>query len=542
MDALCDAVEFNETSRLPELPRPYAPNARPSFAGGEGTVGTFTDPQLQYSSNLTQVFRCHLCDRIYERADHLTRHLKSHENARPHKCPRCGKSFNRADLLNRHQASHERYASGNKAPRMSKCDRVTSACNACVSSKSKCQDQKPCARCQTKGLVCETTSQLTRDHSELATKRRTARNKDSALELDQQQTVQNGRATLADHDVAQQSSLTAAQDKHTFFQNNRDTTQHSLAIEHQRQIAVPDHSMLNGLEAPKTNPDYSTISHVARNTSTDQYADIDDNGFGFFDQNPHDNQNLEFLPWNSYFSQDIDFGIGDIDIESVELVYDNLHNSQANDEILNQRSTNNTLNTNRGVSKRYAAFERSPWLWNPTKNDQTLNDQEHISLDEDNIPAVFTPASPGSSISDFACCSIDVRMRDKMLSLLLSLPMVDAQKHSFPSLALLNTIIKVYFAQESYQVDQFIHSATFAHPKSLPHLVVAIVSAGSTFISTPAIWKMGLALQEVVRSTVGQFVCHLSDREPLQKLCVADSGSGNKTIVTPVIYKRSRRS
>ena len=39
---------------------------------------------------------CPLCKRVYERADHLTRHLRSHENARPYQCSRCPKRFNRA--------------------------------------------------------------------------------------------------------------------------------------------------------------------------------------------------------------------------------------------------------------------------------------------------------------------------------------------------------------------------------------------------------------------------------------------------------------
>lgn len=39
---------------------------------------------------------CHICKRVYERADHLTRHLRSHENARPYQCTRCPKRFNRA--------------------------------------------------------------------------------------------------------------------------------------------------------------------------------------------------------------------------------------------------------------------------------------------------------------------------------------------------------------------------------------------------------------------------------------------------------------
>jgi hypothetical protein len=42
---------------------------------------------------------CYLCKRVYERADHLTRHMRSHENTRPYACSRCPKRFNRAYVL-----------------------------------------------------------------------------------------------------------------------------------------------------------------------------------------------------------------------------------------------------------------------------------------------------------------------------------------------------------------------------------------------------------------------------------------------------------
>lgn len=47
-------------------------------------------------SHATPTHVCPLCKRVYERADHLTRHLRSHENARPYQCSRCPKRFNRA--------------------------------------------------------------------------------------------------------------------------------------------------------------------------------------------------------------------------------------------------------------------------------------------------------------------------------------------------------------------------------------------------------------------------------------------------------------
>ncbi|KAL6917639.1 hypothetical protein FSST1_009134 [Fusarium sambucinum] len=98
---------------------------------------------------------CHICRRVYERADHLTRHLRSHENARPYQCTRCPKRFNRADLLTRHETTHDRDGTAKDRPFIRRSDRAAEACLNCAASKAKCEDQKPCSRCRSKSLACQ---------------------------------------------------------------------------------------------------------------------------------------------------------------------------------------------------------------------------------------------------------------------------------------------------------------------------------------------------------------------------------------------------
>lgn len=143
MDVLCDAIDFTSPTTQPVQHETFGvPQNSPSFSD---------TPQVRITPQSDGSHRCHLCGRAYERADHLNRHLKSHENARPHKCNRCSKSFNRADLLNRHQAGHDR----NAGIRIERTDRVSTACAACIGSKTKCQDEKPCARCRRRNIPCE---------------------------------------------------------------------------------------------------------------------------------------------------------------------------------------------------------------------------------------------------------------------------------------------------------------------------------------------------------------------------------------------------
>ncbi|KAJ9130732.1 C6 zinc finger domain containing protein [Pleurostoma richardsiae] len=102
------------------------------------------------------LFQCSACKRTYTRVDHLARHVRSHLHERPFQCPTCNKAFGRLDLLKRHAACHQgdrdgktNKSSHNQGPR------VSQACRSCATAKLKCDDEKPCGRCQQRGITCE---------------------------------------------------------------------------------------------------------------------------------------------------------------------------------------------------------------------------------------------------------------------------------------------------------------------------------------------------------------------------------------------------
>ncbi|KAE8381495.1 hypothetical protein BDV26DRAFT_289347 [Aspergillus bertholletiae] len=51
---------------------------------------------------------CQTCNRTFSKAEHLTRHLRSHTNERPHECSVCGKLYSRSDVLRRHERNHHK--------------------------------------------------------------------------------------------------------------------------------------------------------------------------------------------------------------------------------------------------------------------------------------------------------------------------------------------------------------------------------------------------------------------------------------------------
>ncbi|PYH98472.1 hypothetical protein BO71DRAFT_371179 [Aspergillus ellipticus CBS 707.79] len=50
---------------------------------------------------------CRVCNKTFSKAEHLTRHLRSHTLERPYTCTVCGKGYSRSDVLRRHEKSHE---------------------------------------------------------------------------------------------------------------------------------------------------------------------------------------------------------------------------------------------------------------------------------------------------------------------------------------------------------------------------------------------------------------------------------------------------
>jgi hypothetical protein len=465
MDVLCDAIDFTSPPRQSEQ---------------NGTRAFSDTSQIRFSPQPDGPHRCHLCGRAYERADHLNRHLKSHENARPHKCDRCPKSFNRADLLNRHQAGHDR----NAGVRIERTDRVSTACLACIGSKTKCQDEKPCARCQRRNIPCEMGPSKACKSSHKAS---------GSLGEDISFSPRDTSVTRGQYSSSPRTepgSLNAFDTQ--LYQGSEKAVANGLGNEIGQTIGVVRQ------EPPE-------IAPMNMGSATGLFFDASAQDFSFLSTDSCLGNGLGFMAPDPYFSQDLDFGMWDIDLDSVELAYENTDHCLASHSTPRQQK-NETSNRPRDVAKRYAAFERSPWLWTPTPKDQSLDDQNDLNLDEESIPSILTPSSPVASLDDFASCCINSKIRDQMLGILFCLPRPPKKLLSFPSLSLLNTIIQIYFVQESYRVDSLIHPASVVPSRVIPQLYFAIIAQGSTLISTPSIWKMGLAIQEVARNTVVELV------------------------------------
>ena len=151
---------------------------------------------------------------------------------------------------------------------------------------------------------------------------------------------------------------------------------------------------------------------------------------------------------------------------------------------------------------------RSPWLWTPAQKDGIFRDQENLALDENTNISALSPMS-SASMANIPTCGFPVlnaRERDKMFYMVSTVETYSSHIPGFPSLEYLNHIVEAFFVRHSYQVDNWIHIPSLSLSDIIPEYLIALVVAGSTVISVPAIWKMGLALQDVVRNKIGELV------------------------------------
>ncbi|ESZ93895.1 hypothetical protein SBOR_5716 [Sclerotinia borealis F-4128] len=439
-----------------------------------------TEPQTHHAPEILPpplppqiVHRCRICERTYERADHLTRHLRSHENSRSFRCQRCPKSFNRIDLLNRHVATHERNLGQNR-PEIRRTERAGKACIACAIAKAKCEEQKPCFRCRTKSLVCETSQP---SHK----KRRISDTNATRVSTTERETLS--------HDF-QARSPGISDPILDGMGGNEDCTVTNF---------YPDYSIGNGEEI--LDPNF-TLSGLGSNKEPSDFPFLQD-------QLPFDSFTNEmlFYPSAVFNNQSLDFSFDDFNFQDENFDFAPMASKRvAIDEDTVSGSSIQRNESRRDVARGHAAFARSPWLWTPASTDHVLRDRDNLAIDEETIALKITSnnSSPMSNSKSHEHLSITCSLRDTMFHLVSTTNRYASGIPSFPSLDLLNYMTEAFFYRQSNQADNWIHTPKFMMKGIAPELLIAIVAAGSTVISVPAVWKMGLVLQDVVRVSVGE--------------------------------------
>ncbi|KAI7617631.1 hypothetical protein KC343_g9404 [Hortaea werneckii] len=451
----------------------------------------------QSPSEVAARHKCFLCSRTYERQDHLSRHLKSHENERSHRCPDCGKGFNRADLLNRHRAAHWKTDSEPLRKRTGR------ACEACIKAKTKCEEQRPCARCKSRDQICQESEG-----------RRSSINQAASPDLtdDSHSTAQGGFEQVSGNGVSQAYSRAfggyreAADGVRAEGEGNLSqigSTEQPLPTTSSSQME--EANLLLGLNSRNLNePAFGPSQALDHDFHSTAFANADVNFPDFFEQimMPEGGSRHQYAaPFDiSNFTQDLP-------IDSCDFDFSLLSTGLTRPPTANGYRQGHTDEANEtphsDIHLRTKAFEESPWSWShwiPERYSHAFSGQDEINVQENRVHSADQLTSPASiRIMHF---DIEQPARDRMIRVVTKVAHRHLSMPSFPSLELLEDLIDVFISQDSNEITSFIHTGTFNSQTARTELLLASVAAGARFVALPQVWKMGLVIQEVVRLAI----------------------------------------
>ncbi|KAB2101748.1 hypothetical protein AG0111_0g9579 [Alternaria gaisen] len=402
--------------------------------------------------------QCQVCHRTYERADHLNRHLDSHRNERSFQCEECPAAFNRRDLLLRHQATHSKNAKDGLVGPNRVAERATKACNSCVLSKVKCDNGRPCKRCQKKGLSCVTKFSDTPSFTQSTTSEQPPQV--FATPADDQGNPNEFDDDIQLNGVYLNEASTEAQALLDLY-NTTSYTQHTIpAFFEQIMVPAPDFIGVDYMQAP---PDLT-----AWMPETDWLGQV--NIFG-----------NDFTPT---VSQMLEAPVSQVTALPPAT-------PPANTDVSLEKIDSDS------ARRRHAVFKQSAWFWIPERNQHAFSEHENIALDERNVDLASSPHMPYASnvvIPD----QLSSAARDRIFQLVSKTAQSQITIPSFPSAECVDKLIKVGIAKRT-ETDAWIHPYTFESETARPEYLTALVAAGCVCFGVLSVSRTGLALQEIVR-------------------------------------------
>lgn len=242
-------------------------------------------------------------------------------------------------------STHDRPTNGGK-PIIRRTDRAGQACIACAAAKARCGDEKPCRRCQAKGISCETqSSSQNTQHT-------------------QTQLSPSGTASISRFHVAHlASSIGTSSGTNASAQSGQ----------------------LDSLSFPQSSNPYEVESAQPNLDSGFSLAGSQTYGVEPLDGNIP-NPNLDFMTEEMLFlsntadfnNQNLDFGFLDFNFDEVHLDIANCpkEGTGSDQKTVTRPQRRVSRSIPRDASRAHAAFIRSPWLWTPAQKDRILVDQD----------------------------------------------------------------------------------------------------------------------------------------------------------------------
>lgn len=385
---------------------------------------------------------------------------------------RCLTNFTRSrDLLLRHQANHAKDKAQGPAKSERSSERAIKACDHCVLSKLKCDNGRPCLRCQRRNISC------------------------SSASLDQQSSP--GGPTP---DGLERDAILTPPETSDGWQPGSSVFGSSDNVGHVLLSDSPLPSTIANSMGPQSWP-----------LSNGNVNDFDFPAFFDHIMVPREEyvsaQSVQMPPSISTLMPDKDW-LSEADVFGLAFTpaIDLALESYAFPEVtanLGVTSSQEIPSVN-DARTRYAIFQRSHWMYKPASKENAFSEHNQIPLDENNIDMASSPHQPFLPLLDLQA-HLSAQMRDRIFQMALKAAKWQVSIPAFPSTNCLDTLLKVGIAKR-VETDAWIHPYTLDFQKARPELIAALIAAGCVCFGISTVNKTGLVLVEVVRVALNRLL------------------------------------
>ncbi|KAI0430237.1 hypothetical protein F5Y09DRAFT_308240 [Xylaria sp. FL1042] len=486
------------SAAMPQVP-PTSLNPVGVAPGGTSLTHGFSalTPANQSHLMTSSLYQCADCKKRYSRPEHLARHIQTHTLGKRFLCQVCGKAFARADLLKRHAANHENDGDSTKKRRRIDASpgsgRVSHACRQCAAARVKCEEIKPCQRCQKKGFTCEYAANEAASTAALHLLRPSA-------------DVQNNSHTPGTSSSPSQLSPAAVHDQRSMPHETALPVVHqahgivsNADIKHEQgQLPTPDAIMEPGHYTYDNAYAANNAADLAHQPFSDFLRDV------LYAQSLDSSRLaeaqglavLDFCDDTNYELNDMDFGmLGNWNL-------DGMGDRAVVTQAATPQTDDSTVDMTQMRRRLVKIWTESPWRWIPDKRDHRYVEHGNLPLPcRDSASQQFQERQRQADrvIQD----KLDPSTRDKILAVVLGACGTDAIRMrvaaSFPSTEIIDTLTHVFLAAHLCSVSGWIHFGSLVLNSQWPEWLVTVVAAGAIMTPVPTLRRFGFAIQEAVR-------------------------------------------
>ncbi|KAK5126531.1 hypothetical protein LTR08_004672 [Meristemomyces frigidus] len=459
--------------------------------GGDATAGAKNE-----GPNGQRLYSCGICPKSYARLDHLSRHVRMHTQEKPYRCLVCTKAFARADLLKRHTLGHSKDDPQTKPPLIQH-SRVSQACEACAGLHLKCEEEKPCKRCNKKGITCNFTANFAPQ---------------DGVVHSPESNYMSAQVHQPRYDVMQQQmqSLPPMQQIMQPIQPappmHRLSTS-SISSAHPNQLPAMQMSAAQPLPSPQQRMSMDGSMMPPQLPGNNMFDYLRDKMMPSIAQpSGHAVQIMDYQagPWTPRelfdFGVDANMELNDMDLSFLD-TYNNANPFDLRTPSIGFPTTGSDIMPSFTAAPvppldTTALPKASVWRFRPLSKDSGSAEQANLSL----------PTPTSLDIDRRVTCEpLSQTSRDKILAMILSTCKPNSIPRAvacFPSISLLDSLFQFSLTSPGSHAKHWIHAPTLLAGQTRPEVLAAIIAAGAVLTPDASIRKVGYAIQEAIRTAV----------------------------------------